>query len=389
MTAETADVVVIGAGIVGAACAHRLATLGLRVVVLDRGRPNGEGSGASAANVHAQGIHTRRPGQTVAVDVRRLVPLQRAARERWDTVTAELGRPVGFVASGGFMVAETAEQVADLHAKHAWETAAGIPTEVVDGDVARRALRLLGDGVLAASWCPDDAHADPELVTPAYLDAAVRAGAEVVPFCAVRALDPGSTWTVTAGTRTWSAPAVIDAAGPWMGRVAELVGAPLRMAPLAIQMLRLAAGPERLPWLVQHVGEGFSVKEDRLGRLVVGGGWPADPWQLDERPRVNEASTRGSLGQVGRVLPALADRPVEAVWSGPLGATPDEMPVAGFLRPGLLAIGGTYSFTLAPLWADVAGCLLTAGRPPVDLTGLEPGRLLPPADAPRLEDTCG
>jgi len=208
----------------------------------------------------------------------------------------------------------------------------------------------------------------------------------VVPFHQVAALTRGSTWTVTAGGEQWSAPAVVDAAGPWMGEVAALAGVPLQLAPLAIQMLRLAAGDPRLPCLVQHVGEGFSVKEDGAGRVVVGGGWPADPWRLDERARTNEASTRGSLDQLRRVLPALSGRPVEAVWPGPLGATPDEMPVAGWLLPGLLAIGGTYSFTFAPLWADVAGCLLTGGRPPVDLADLGPERLLQPTG---LEEPCG
>lgn len=382
----TADVVVIGAGIVGAASAHRLATLGLDVIVLDSGEPNGQGSGASAANVHAQGIHTRRPGQQVPVDVERLLPLQRAARDRWTHVSAELDRPVGFCATGGLMVAETDEQVADLHRKHVWETAAGVLTQVLDGDDARRALPLLGAGVRAATWCAADAFADPALTVPAYLAAAVQAGATVHPHHAVHALSRAAgTWTVQARRSTWNAPWVLNAAGPWMGRVAGLVGAHLQMTPVAIQALRLAAGGPRLAHLVQHVGEGLSVKQDRGGRTIVGGGWPAEPWLLDELPRTSPASVTGSLGQVARVLPALAALSVEHVWPGPLAATPDEMPVVGWLDEGLLAVGGTYSFTLAPLWADVVGSLVSGHASPVGLTGLDPQRL---ATRPQ-EEPCG
>ncbi|MCO7220594.1 FAD-binding oxidoreductase [Klenkia sp. PcliD-1-E] len=391
---STADVVVVGAGIVGAAAAHRLSVLGHRVVVLDSGVPNGQGSGASAANVHVQGIHTRRPGQAVPVDVERLLPLQREARARWTHLSDELDADVGFCAAGGVMVAETEEQVADLHRKHAWETAAGVATEVLDGDTARKALPLLGPGVRAATWCPADGYADPASVAPAYLAAATRAGAAVLAHHPVHRMEhAGGAWTVHAAGSTWNAPVVLDAAGPWMGRVAELVGVVLAMAPVAIQALRLSAGPVWLPHLVQHVGEGFSVKQDPAGRTVLGGGWPALPWSLDDQPRPDPASTTGNLGQLARVVPALAGLPVEHVWSGPLAATPDEMPVAGWVpgRPGLLAVGGTYSFTLAPLWADVVAALVEGREPPVDLTGLDPGRLVRtavPTPTPQ-EEPCG
>lgn len=72
------------------------------------------------------------------MDVSRLLPLQRAAHDGWLRWHAELGKSSGYVQSGGWMVAETAADVEQLHLKHGWETAAGIPTEVADGDTARR-----------------------------------------------------------------------------------------------------------------------------------------------------------------------------------------------------------------------------------------------------------
>jgi sarcosine oxidase, subunit beta len=380
-----ADVVVIGAGVVGAACAHRLARAGLRVVVLDRGEPNGGGSGATAANIHVQGLHSRRPAQEVHLDARRLLPLQHAARQRWDGVADELGRDVGFVACGGLMIAETPDQADALRTKQAWERAAGIDTEMLDGDAARAVLPLLGAGVLAATWCAGDAFADPWLTTPAYLAAAREAGVSVHPHHRVRALRPsGQTWRVEAGQGTWQAPFVVNAAGPWLGELAALAGAELVMAPLAIQMHRLDRTELRLPHLVQHVGEGFSVKQDPQGRPVLGGGWPAEPWSPDEPPDeppiASAGSTAGNLAQLRRLLPALGDLPVESVHSGPLAATPDELPVVGAHaeHPGLISVGGTYAFTLAPLWADVVAALVAGATPPVEIADLGPDRLHTP-----------
>jgi len=377
----TADVVVIGAGVVGAACAHRLSRIGLRVAVLDRGEPNSGGSGATAANIHVQALHTRRPAQDVHMDVRRLLPLQHAARQRWETVADELEHDVGFVASGGLMVAETPDQVDALRAKQAWEASAGIDTEVLDGDATRAALPMLDPRVSGATWCAADAFADPWLTTPAYLATAREAGASVHPHHSVRGLRrTGGTWRVEAGAGAWEVPFVVNAAGPWLGEIAALAGADLVMTPLAIQMHRLAPTAVRLPHLVQHVGEGFSVKQDTQGRPVLGGGWPAAPWTPGAPPIASPESTAGNLAQLRRLLPALGDVPVDSVHPGPLAATPDEMPVVGghAEHPGLLSVGGTYAFTLAPLWADTVAALVTGTAPPVDIADLGPDRLRTP-----------
>ena len=376
---RTADVVVVGAGIVGAAVAHRAAQAGLRVVMCERGRAGSQGSGTTAGNVHIQAIHTRRPGQAVPVDVRRLLPLQRAARDIWQTWEQEIG-PVGFRRSGGLMVAETPDQVDDLHDKYSWERASGVKTEVLDAEQARAALPALGPTVAAATWCAEDGFADPALVTPALVRRSLELGATLQEGTAVDAITrQGNEWRVRAGESQWTAPIVVNAAGPWINDIAAMTGIELALTPLSIQMHVLGSGGPELPYVIAHVGEGMSVKQTVNGEIMIGGGWPAGPFRPDGTADVNPASVTGNLAQVRRILPGIGRRPLARSWTGPLAATPDEMPLIGEIpeQRGIFVAGGTYSFTFAPLWGKIVVDLLMSTGTNIDIDDLGPARLMP------------
>lgn len=379
MTAVTADVLVVGAGILGAATAYQLARRDLRVIVAERGAGNREGSGTTAGNLHVQAIHTRRPGQHVPVDSERLVSLQKAASDRWADVTEELGTDIGLQRAGGLMVAETEEQVHELKVKAGWEASAGLDTELLDGDAARRMLPLLGPTVRAATWCQADGYANPLLVTQAYLAAAGRLGATVRTFCPVTALERrGDGWRASTPDGPLDVAAVVNVAGPWTSAVAAMAGVGLRLAPVAIQMHATVRAPALLPHLVQHIGEGLSVKQVSAGTVLIGGGWPSAPINLDGRTQSSVASMAGNLAQAVRVLPALAGLRLLRTWAGPLAATPDEMPVIGAVpgAPGMFLAAGTYAFTLAPLWGESLAALVAGEDPPAEITDLGPERLL-------------
>ncbi|WP_214106081.1 NAD(P)/FAD-dependent oxidoreductase [Acrocarpospora catenulata] len=375
----TADVIVVGAGVLGAAAAYRIARAGHRVRVFDRSAPGREGSGTTAGNLHVQAVHTRRPGQAVPLDSARFLPLQRAASDLWAGLEEELETSVELRRGGGFTVAETPGQCRELHDKHRWEADAGIKTEVLDGDAARAALPLLGPTVAAASWCELDGYANPLKVTPAYLAAAIRYGAEVTPFAPVRGItrDAG-IWRVTAGAHTVEAPVVIDVAGPWLGEVAALAGIRLRMTPVAIQMHATVRVPPVMSHLVQHIGEGLSVKQVTAGNVLIGGGWPARTLDLAGRSATSTASLLGNVALAVRILPFLTRLRLLRAWAGPLAATPDEMPLIGEVpgAPGFLVAGGTYAFTFGPLWGETLRRLAEGAPPPVDISDLGPERLL-------------
>ena len=309
---------VIGAGILGAATAYHLTCAGHTVMVLERGPVNREGSGTTAGNLHIQAMHARRPGQAVPVDVGRMLPLQVAAGQYWATVQDELGRSVELRQGGGFSVAETDADVAELRRKHALEAAAGLPTELMDGEAARQAFPLLSRSVQLADWCPLDGYANPLLVTGAYLDAAVRHGAGVHAFTPVTGVDPapGGGYLVPRPARCrWSAAAVVNLAGPWITPVAALSGIALAMNPVAIQMHVTTRIPPVMDCLVQHIGEGLSVKQVSRGpdpgrrRLARAHPGPGRPQQ-----RVGRQPARQS--RAGRPDPALRARAAAAAYLG-------------------------------------------------------------------------
>jgi sarcosine oxidase subunit beta len=260
------------------------------------------------------------------------------------------------------------------------EAEVGVPTEVVTGEEARRELPILSRKVLAASWCGLDGYANPLLVTPAYLKAARRHGAEVNAFSAVTAIDRhGSNYTVHTKGRRWSTPVVVDVSGPRIAEVAALAGIRIEMSPVAIQMHVTVRIPETMRYLVQHIGEGLSVKQVTAGNILIGGGWPAARLDLDARSTASTHSMAGNLWQACRLLPLIRDLRLLRMWAGPLAATPDEMPVIGEVpgSPGFFIAGGTYAFTLAPLWGRVLQALIEGRTPPLEISDLSPLRLLP------------
>ncbi|WP_343964321.1 FAD-binding oxidoreductase, partial [Streptosporangium amethystogenes] len=178
--------------------------------------------------------------------------------------------------------------------------------------------------------------------------------------------------------RVVDTPVVVDVAGPWLGEIAALAGITLRMTPVAIQMHATVRSSATMSHLVQHIGEGLSVKQVAAGNLLIGGGWPALSMDLAGRSDTSLDSLVGNVALAVRVLPFIRDLRLLRMWAGPLAATPDEMPVIGEVpgAPGFYVAGGTYAFTFAPLWGETLRCLIEGKPPPVDVSDLGPGRLM-------------
>jgi glycine/D-amino acid oxidase-like deaminating enzyme len=223
------DVVVIGAGIVGAACARALARRGLSVIVVDRGQAMSATSASCEGNLL---VSDKGPGAELELAL--------VATERWaqtvDELTDELGASLPvleFERKGGLVVAVTDEGSAPLLAFADTQRAAGVDAQVLTPERALELEPFLTPATTAVIHYPQDAQIQPVAAGEALLASARRAGAEV--RTGVEVTGSIITGGRLVGVRTTAgdipAGAVIVAAGPWSGVVSELVGAAVPVKP--------------------------------------------------------------------------------------------------------------------------------------------------------------
>ncbi|WP_159775355.1 NAD(P)/FAD-dependent oxidoreductase [Streptomyces sp. HM190] len=235
----TCDVVVVGAGMVGAACALYAARAGLGVTVVDRGPVAGGTTGAGEGNLL---VSDKEPGPEL-----RLALL---SNRLWTDLAAEpgLGTAFEYDPKGGLVVASAPEGLAALEAFAAGQRTAGVAAETVTAGQLRELEPESAPGLAGGVYYPQDAQVMPTLAA-AHLVRASRA--RLLTGCTVTGVLRSRDGAVR-GVRTdrgeIHAPAVVNAAGTWGGEVAALAGVHLPVLPRRGFVLVT----EPLPPLVRH-----------------------------------------------------------------------------------------------------------------------------------------
>ncbi len=215
------EVAVIGAGIVGAACAYELAAAGLQVAVLEREPvPAACSTGLSAAGVRVQWTDP----VNVALSLHSIEVLRGFAAE----FGVDSGyRPVGYL----FLVPE--QDWPDHLAGVEVQRAAGAPVQVLSlDDAARRFAPFDPTGLAGATFGPIDGVVDPHAVTMGYLRRAREHGAQLRLRAEVTRIERGAdAWQLLAGGHEVRARVVVNASGAWAGRVGALAGVPVPVEP--------------------------------------------------------------------------------------------------------------------------------------------------------------
>jgi glycine oxidase len=386
-----ADVLIIGAGIIGLSIAWRAAQHGMRVLVVDPA----PGSGATQA---AAGMLT--PVAEAAYAEKELFRLGRESLLRYPAFAAELteltGEPTGFRQCGTLQVAYDSSDLAVLDELYILQETFGVPARRLTARECRAAEPMLDPSVRGGLLAANDGSVDPRLLSRALLAAAEAAGAVLVRQSVAElqiAAGRAAGALLADGTQV-RARWVVLAAGWQSSTIAGIpAGVTPPVRPVKGQILRLRSTPATLaaglpPGLlartVRGIVRGSSVYlvPRQSGELVIG----ATQEELGADTRVTAGGVWELLRDARTIVPGITELELVEAAAGLRPGTPDNAPVLGPSQlPGLVLATGHFrsGVLLAPVTADIITDYLDTERLPDAALPFVPQRFPQPAESSR------
>ena len=381
-TGRSPDVVVVGAGVVGAACAYHLACAGVRVRLLEGAYVASGSSGACEGNVLAWDK-----------ELERELPLALRSADAWAALAERLPDDFEYDRKGSIVVAETEEELVAAAERARALAGLGVAGEVLDAEALRReephAAHDLPGGVLY----PGDAQLEPRLATAALVRAAVAAGAELGTNTLVKRIVRGSDGRasgVETGAGIVAAGAVVVAAGVWTPELLETAGLTVPVTPRKGQIVVLERSPVRFRRKLSEAGYVAAVKADdaALQIAMVVESTPSGTALLgSSRQHVGfdrdvELSVAGAIARrAARFFPVLHGARALRVYAGLRPLTPDHVPIIGPFAeaPNICVATGHEGagIGLAPATGELVAAWHTGAPSPLPLAWFSPDRFAP------------
>ena len=350
---QSFDAVIVGGGIVGAACARSLSQQGMRLALVEQGEIGG---GATAAAMGHIVVLDDSPAQT---------DLTRYSQSLWRQLANELPPDAEYTQRGTLWVAADDEEMQEICRKHSAYRQAGIPSELIDAQSLARIEPALRPGLAGGLLMPEDVVVSPQ---PAARFLLQQAHATLVKD---KAAAVGSGRVTLSNGDELRAPILINAAGEGAPALTPGLPVAMRKGHLAITQ----PYPGFLRYQVVELGYlksahvtttdtvAFNVQPRQNGQLLIG-----SSRQFGAQGREVEPGIMARMFErATEYLPALPTLAIERTWTGFRSATPDKLPLIGpsikdetvFLATGHEGLGITTSLATAQLLAD-----LIAGRTP-------------------------
>jgi len=343
---SSCDVLILGGGIVGAACAMECALAGMKVIVVEA---DVGGGGATAAGM----------GHIVVMDASpEQLALTQYSQQLWNQIAAELPDDVEYEKTGTIWVAANEEEMLEVNRKHALYSQCGLPLRILDAGELAHEEPNLRPGLAGGLLVEDDAVVYPPCAALYFLQRAMQAGARLISQTALQA---SQGEVVLKSGETLTAPRIVNALGASAAAITPDLPIRPRKGHLAIT--------GRAPGFVRHqlvelgyirsAGSGtadsvaFNVQPRKTGQLLIGSSRQYDA----NHPGIDHAILQQMLRQTLLYMPSVQPLTVLRTWTGFRAATADKLPLIGphpqdtslYLATGHEGLGITTSLATAKI----------------------------------------
>lgn len=377
-----ADVIVIGAGIVGNATAYYLAKKGKSVIVLEAS--DYIGNGGSSRN----GGGVRQSGR----NPKELPLMVWGVKNLWPGLSEELGVDTEYTQEGNLRLGKTEAHIKILEKLTANAQKCGVDVKMIDAAEVRKINPYMSDAVIGASWCPTDGHANPLTTTLGFYKCARKLGADFITGAKVSKIlvKGGKVCGVEAGdengSQIFEAENVVVAAGFESNAILNTVGITIPMKKKLLQCLVTEAQPKMFKQMLGTAMADFYGHQTKHGSFVFGGhdGYEdyANPdFENNDYPPSTadfvSACTRGIIGY----FPKLSNAKIVRAWAGYEDMASDGVCTVSKVDevPGLYvecSFSG-HGFGIGPSAAYNISELICTGSCPADISTLRYNRFKP------------
>ena len=356
------DIIIIGSGLMGASTALNLARMGKKVVLLEK-----ESNARHASAVNAGGV--RRLNRAFEE-----IPISVAAGEMWPELSKIVGDDCGFQPVGQLRIGPGENEMKQLAARVDKIEALGFFHEKLLGpkEVKRLVPAYEGrcsGGILVSS----DGHALPARTLKSFVNAAIRAGAELHTQCLITKIthDQDVFCVRAADGRQFRSDALVNAAGAWGHKIAAMLGDDLPIEPVGLTMMVTGRMQPFLKPVVGIQGHKLSFKQMANGTVVIGGGHRAALDMRTGKNTVRISEIKKSSKTVITHFPIMEKSMIVRCWAGIEGMVSDGLPIidASPNIPGLFHVCGfsSHGFQLSPMIGRLGASLVTGQIPELSL----------------------
>ncbi len=414
----SADVVVIGGGIVGVCAGYYLARRGLKVALIEKGRIGAEQSSRNWGWCRQQNRDARE------------LPMATESLALWDRFAEEIGEDLGFRRCGLLYLSDDDAQLTGWANWRDFAVGEGVVTQMLSTEEASTRGSATGKRWKGGVFSPTDGTADPARAAPVIARGILKAGGSVHQFCAARGLETegGRVSAVVTEKGIIRTGTVIHAGGAWASSFLNQYGIRFPQSSVRSSILSVAPGAIGLPEALHTAAVSVTRRSDGGYTLAISGGARVDPtpqqlrfasqfvpmflrrwrslaigglegwksghetlarWKLDAPtpmearrildPTPDPRQIAETHERAQRLLPGLKTVPVAACWAGYIDSTPDGVPAIGELAglPGFILAAGFsgHGFGIGPGAGHMIADIVTGAKPIVDPKPYRPERL--------------